>query len=39
MMQMHYFDERRYYSFSLCFSVAHEAVGGGGRVKSVFQNW
>ena len=25
-MQMHYFDVR-YYSFSFCFSGAHEAVG------------
>ena len=37
MRQMHYFDVR-YYSFSLCFSVAHEAVGGRGRVKGAFQN-
>ena len=37
MMQMHYFDVR-YYSFSLCFSVAHEAVGGRGRVKRAVRN-
>jgi hypothetical protein len=38
MMQMHYFDVR-YHFFSLCFSVAYDAVGGRGRVKSAFQNW
>ena len=33
MMQMHYFDVE-YCSFSLCFSVAPEAVGGVGlRVR------
>ena len=33
-MQMHYFDVR-YYSFSFCFSVGHEAGGVGlrGRFK------